>query len=146
MILEHVSYNGPLYSILLMAFLYINMSSHTGFFSGAFFYYLKMQCCPFIESFLLFCLLLMSVYSWNCNKFKALYKYISKKFIENFECFLAHLKWRCTKSHWFMIFMCSTPVKYYNNCINPLLFWFTISILFKYIMLVSDRVMQASTN
>lgn len=138
MILEHVSYNGPLYSILLMAFLYINMSSHTGFFSGAFFYYLKMQCCPFIESFLLFCLLLMSVYSWNCNKFKALYKYISKKFIENFECFLAHLKWRCTKSHWFMIFMCSTPVKYYNNCFNPLLFWFTISILFKYIMLVSD--------
>lgn len=138
MILEHVSYNGPLYSILLMAFLYINMSSHTGFFSGAFFHYLKMQCCPFIESFLLFCLLLMSVYSWNCNKFKALYKYISKKFIENFECFLAHLKWRCTKSHWFMIFMCSTPVKYYNNCINPLLFWFTISILFKYIMLVSD--------
>lgn len=138
MILEHVSYNGPLYSILLMAFLYINMSSHTGFFSGAFFYYLKMQCCPFIESFLLFCLLLMSVYSWNCNKFKALYKYISKKFIENFECFLAHLKWRCTKSHWFMIFMCRTPVKYYNNCINPLLFWFTISILFKYIMLVSD--------
>lgn len=109
-----------------------------GFFSGAFFYYLKMQCCPFIESFLLFCLLLMSVYSWNCNKFIALYKYISKKFIENFECFLAHLKWRCTKSHWFMIFMCSTPVKYYNNCINPLLFWFTISILFKYIMLVSD--------
>lgn len=117
------------------------------FFSGAFFYYLKMQCCPFIESFLLFCLLLMSVYPWNCNKFKALYKYISKKFIENFECFLAHLKWRCTKSHWFMIFMCSTPVKYYNNCINPLLFWFTISIYLNTLCLCQiDRVMQASTN
>lgn len=27
---------------------------------------------------------------------------------------------------------------YYDNCINPVLFWFTRSILFKYIMLVSD--------
>lgn len=138
MILEHVSYNGPLYSILLMAFLYINMSSHTGFFLVVLFFIISK--CSAALSLKVFCFFASCwcLYSWNCNKFIALYKYISKKFIENFECFLAHLKWRCTKSHWFMIFMCSTPVKYYNNCINPLLFWFTISILFKYIMLVSD--------
>lgn len=42
MILKHVSYNGPLYSILLMAFLYINMSSHTLiFFYAVLFFFLS---------------------------------------------------------------------------------------------------------
>lgn len=132
MILEHVSYNGPLYSILLMAFLYINMSSHTLIFYVVLFFFLSQNAVlPFHWKFSVSCWC-QCIHEIAINLQPCIN--ISAKSPLRFGMFSKH-HWN--EEHIDLWYLCVVVV-YYNNCINPVLFWFTISILFKYIMLVPD--------